>query len=66
MPQTLRTTFSPRSHNHHALSLRHGVMTPLTLQDMLLELQQYLQLLQQDLLQPRQQVIDRLLREALY
>ena len=39
-------------------------MTPLSLQAMLYELQHYLQQLQSDLLQPRQQVIDRLLREA--
>lgn len=44
-------------------ALRNGFMAPLSLPVLMQQLQQYLLLAKHDLLQPRQQVIDRLLKE---
>ena len=65
MAQTLRKTFSFPSHATLKPVIRRGFGAPLSVEAMLLELHQYLYAAKNDLLQPRQQVIDRILREAL-
>lgn len=63
MPQTLRKTFNSYTHSSLKPIVRRSLLAPLSLEAMLQELHQYLE--HRDLLQPRQQSIDRILREAL-
>ena len=65
MPQTLRKTFSYRTHNSFKPAIRQAFDMPLSLQAFLLQLQQYIETAKNDLLQPRQSSIDRILREAM-
>jgi hypothetical protein len=65
MHQTLRKNFSYKSHAALKPILRRGFNTPLSLDAMLLELHYYLEAARADLVQPRQENIDRILREAL-
>jgi hypothetical protein len=66
MAQTLRRTFSYQSHAILKPVIRRGFGAPLSVEAMLLELRKYLYSAKNDLLQPRQQVIDRILKEASY
>lgn len=64
MPQTLRKTFSNKSHTHFKPTVRKGFESPLSLQGFMEQLQYYIDAAKADLLQPRQSVIDRILLEA--
>lgn len=64
MPQTLRINFSYKSHTRTRPALHTGFQVPFALPQLMQQLQQYLQMLKADLLQPRQQVINRILAEA--
>ncbi len=65
MAQILRKTFSHKSHAALKPILRPSFNAPLSIDAMLLELNKYLQRAKNDLLQPRQECLDRILREAL-
>jgi len=66
MAQTLRTTFSFNSHTTarklQLPAMNHASMN--SIQGLLMCMQQYLAKAQREILQPRQQVIDRILQEA--
>jgi hypothetical protein len=64
MPQTLRKTFSNRSHTQFKPTVRKGFESPLSLEGFMQQLQAYIDTAKSDLLQPRQNVIDRILLEA--
>jgi hypothetical protein len=65
MPQTLRTNYYPRQHhNRHALIPIQSYAAFQTLEGLLTGLQHLIAKAKADLLQPRQQAIDLILREA--
>ena len=63
MAQTLRIKFSYKTHSRRLPVLRSGFLAPLSLQSLMQELHQYLMLAKNDLLQPRQQALDRIMLE---
>ena len=65
MHQTLRTTFSIKPHQSSKSLLRNSLDTPVSLQTFLKELQAYINVGKEALMQPRQQVLDRILQEKL-
>ena len=66
MPQNLRTTFSFQTRNtpRRTLVRAQTYAGDLSLEGLLISMQHYLARAKADLLQPRMQVIDRILREA--
>ena len=64
MAQTLRINFSYKSHTRQLPALSKGFLAPLPLPVLLQQLEQYLVIAKIDLLQPRQQVLDRIMQQA--
>ena len=64
MAQTLRINFSYKTHSRQLPALRDGFMAPLSLTALMQHLQQYILLAKNDLLQPRQQVLDRIMQQV--
>lgn len=64
MPQTLRKTFSYTSHIRLKPALRSAFEVPFALPVLMQQLQHYLKLAKEELLQPRPQIIQNILKEA--
>ena len=65
MPQTLRTNFTPRQHqNRFALIPTHSYAAFESLEGLLTNLQHLITKAKTEMLQPRQQAVDYILREA--